>query len=220
MKVVVFSGPSNNSYETAFRNFEFRPPAAFNDLKVSNLKSFDVIVLADAHFMTRPAPTHYEIIELLNAGKVVIGVSSIGALRAAELCELGMNGYGCVFKHVYDGWITDDSELGVLMHPNNYKPLTLSLANARYLIENFSTDQSKGHKKEMFQMAKEVYFMDRSYELMKKKWSIDLKLQNALIKSRSDISYDIKKLDLFDLLVNLSAKSPIEYKKKTKLFYE
>jgi hypothetical protein len=64
----------------------------------------------------------------------VVGVASMGALRAAELAPCGMRGHGAVYQMYASGEIDGDDEVGVLHGPaaKGYPAQTVALVNVRY----------------------------------------------------------------------------------------
>ncbi|WP_050507046.1 TfuA-like protein [Streptomyces rimosus] len=89
------------------------------------------IALVDGRFDDVPAVGHREILAALEAGWQVTGLGSIGALRAAELHEHGMAGYGRVFAHLVATGAPDD-EVALLHGPAPaYLPLTEALVDLR-----------------------------------------------------------------------------------------
>lgn len=75
------------------------PPVRRGDIQILiEEKSPATIVIVDGTFQPYQPVSHIEIINSLKQGWRVWGMSSIGAIRAAEMHELGMQGYGTVFN--------------------------------------------------------------------------------------------------------------------------
>ena len=95
MTAVVFLGPSLNQQEARpLLDAEYRPPVKRGDLE--DLAGFDTVVIIDGQFGQSLSVTPKEILALIDSGVSVVGASSMGALRAAELDSFGMKGVGWV----------------------------------------------------------------------------------------------------------------------------
>lgn len=95
------------------------------------------LVLVDGLFHSVPAVGHIEIRDAIEAGWTVWGLSSMGAIRAAEMRELGMRGYGAVFeRYLTDPDFSDDEV--TLLHEEEppYRPFTEPMIHIRHFIED------------------------------------------------------------------------------------
>jgi hypothetical protein len=151
------------------------------------------------------------LLRVLERGQTIIGVSSMGALRAAELSRYGMLGFGNVYQNIMCGNVTDDSELAAAIHPVSYRPLTVSLINVRSLLSEISDDfGDETILQRALIIARNIYFMDRTIEKLLKLWGC---LGEDFI-SKAKIAfeeghYDIKCFD-FKCLLDLVATDDIE----------
>lgn len=130
--VVVFLGPTL-PVATARRTLRARylPPARQGDVFRVLPSRPKVIVLIDGVFEAVPSVWHHELRAALASGVHVIGASSMGALRAAELHEEGMLPVGRIAGAYVSGARTDDADV-VLLHgdaESRYQPLTVPLVN-------------------------------------------------------------------------------------------
>jgi hypothetical protein len=92
----------------------YMPPASMGEVyHVVEHERPDVIGIIDGYFDSVPAVWHKEILFALTRGVRVVGGSSIGALRAAELASFGMEGVGWVFEAFRRGELEDDDEVAV-----------------------------------------------------------------------------------------------------------
>jgi hypothetical protein len=135
--VAVFVGPSLSQAEGAAKlpGATFYGPAQLGDLCRASQAGHRTLVLIDGVFEQVPAVWHKEILLVIEQGVQVIGASSMGALRAAELHTMGMHGVGWVFEQYRDG-LEDDDEVA-LVHADSsfaFAPLSLPLINLRYLL--------------------------------------------------------------------------------------
>jgi hypothetical protein len=137
-ELIIFAGPSITSdlIKRFAANAQIRPPVQLGDLCQFSADSAATVVILDGYFSQVPAVWHKEIMLALSQGCRVIGAASMGALRAAELADFGMEGVGWVFEQYRRGDLQDDDEVA-LVHADaalGYRPLSLALVNLRYLL--------------------------------------------------------------------------------------
>ena len=129
---IVYAGPSLEwSDRSLFANVGFLPPIAEGDLFQLEDDLPDIVGIIDGYFMDRLAIFHKEIMWLMSKGVRVYGAASMGALRAAELCNAGMIGVGAIFEDYRSGVLTDDGDVAVSHAPEalGYRPLTVPLVD-------------------------------------------------------------------------------------------
>ena len=134
MNVLVFAGPSLPEADRAgIAAAEWRSPAQAGDLLALDLRPGLTICLIDGYFDHRPAVRHKEILLALAKGARVVGASSMGALRAAEMGAFGMEGVGAIFRAFAGGRIVGDDEVALVHGPAewDWKPLSLPLVEVR-----------------------------------------------------------------------------------------
>ncbi|NLX50194.1 MAG: TfuA-related McrA-glycine thioamidation protein [Methanospirillum sp.] len=164
---IVFLGPSCD-LETAreiLPGAEFRPPAARGDIARAAEGGARVIVLIDGVFLQDCAVGHREVLGVLRAGTTVIGASSMGALRAAELDGLGMVGIGEVYRRFRDGELESDDEVALVYDPESGCALSEPLVNIRATLEEavaagvISPDGAGA----VLEAARGLYFPERTW---------------------------------------------------------
>ncbi len=129
---VVFLGPSlDRRAALAVLPADYRPPAARGDITRAVSDGAEVIGLIDGVFFQESSVGHREILAALSAGVRVVGASSMGALRAAELHTLGMEGVGEVFRMYRDGVLVSDDEVALAFNPESLIALSEPLVNIR-----------------------------------------------------------------------------------------
>lgn len=135
--VAVFLGPSLPRDRAEARlPANYYPPAKMGDVHRLMATGVRVIVLIDGVFHAKSAVWQRELLEAMAQGIIVIGASSMGALRAAELHRLGMLGVGTVFEWYRDGIIDGDDEVA-LLHADathDFRPLSQPLVNIRHKL--------------------------------------------------------------------------------------
>ena len=135
--MIVFAGPSLSAPATArWPNVDFRPPARQGDVYLAALERPAAIGLIDGYFEGVPAVWHKEILWALNRGIPVLGASSMGALRAAELDAFGMQGVGAIYQAYQRLEYTDDDEVALLHGPAElgYPVVSLAMVNLRATV--------------------------------------------------------------------------------------
>lgn len=126
---VVFAGPSVQAEDCErFPDLTFRPPAAQGDILRAAWDGAEAIGLIDGYFGDRLAPHQKEILEAMAAGIPVVGAASMGALRAAELAQYGMQGVGAIFEGYADGTMECDAEVAVSHGPEELGFVATSIA--------------------------------------------------------------------------------------------
>jgi hypothetical protein len=165
---VVFLGPTLQVSEAEqLVAAEFRAPAAMGDITRAVVDGFETIVLVDGVFESGPSVWHKEILWALSRDIAVIGVSSMGALRAAELCDFGMLGHGSVFADFISGRLQDDDEVAVLHGPEEtgWVSLTDAMVDVRGYA-NAALEQavlSSVQASEVVTHAKAMHFKQRRF---------------------------------------------------------
>ena len=107
------------------------PPVRQGDVLRAVQSGATAIGIVDGYFDRVPAVWHKEILWALGQGVAVLGSSSMGALRAAELHSLGMVGVGTVFEWYRDGVFWQDDAVALTHGPGElgYPKLTEPLVN-------------------------------------------------------------------------------------------
>jgi hypothetical protein len=175
---------------------EYRPPVRRGDLP----RRCDgrLVVIIDGEFGQSLSVSPKEILCLLDAGTHVIGASSMGALRAAELHPFGMEGCGWVFEGYRDGRITGDDEVALAYSPLDGAPLTVPLVNVRrWLAELRASGQIDAVlSRRLFARARAVFFADRTFERLRAALSplLGEEATARLLRGPSDVT-DVKAAD-------------------------
>ena len=138
MKPIVFVGPTLSHDEVrSVLDAEIRPPVSQGDVYRVALQRPASIGIIDGYFEGVPSVMHKEIQWALSEGVPVFGSASMGALRAAELSDVGMQGLGRIFESYRDRLIEDDDEVAVLHAPAElgYKSLTVPMVSIRATVD-------------------------------------------------------------------------------------
>lgn len=164
--VVVFLGPSLDlTSARSILDADYRPPAARGDLTEAVADEAKIIGLIDGVFFQESAVGHREILSAIRSGVRVIGASSMGALRAAELDCYGMQGIGEVYRLYRDGELISDDEVALVFDPELFMALSEPLVNIRHALALaagrgvISMDQSAS----ILAIARSLYYPERTY---------------------------------------------------------
>ncbi|KLK92423.1 hypothetical protein AA309_14510 [Microvirga vignae] len=170
MSVVVFCGPTISAAEVRERiDATCLPPAKHGDIlrAVEMSPKPRVIAIIDGSFRNVPAVRHKEILWALHQGTHVFGAASMGALRAAELCEFGMVGIGSIFSGYRSGQIEDDDEVAVEHGPPElgFMPLNEAMVDVRATLDAaFRGDIiDQAAKDHLINQAKQLFYADRAW---------------------------------------------------------
>ncbi len=131
-EIIVFLGPSLDRQAAArILPATYLPPARRGDIPEAVRAGARIITLIDGVFFQESSVGHREILRAIGSGVRVIGASSMGALRAAELDSLGMEGVGVIYRLYRDGVLVSDDEVALVYDPESCAPLSEPLINIR-----------------------------------------------------------------------------------------
>ena len=144
------------------------PPVCLGDLYRLLPEPVETIVLIDGLFDGTTPVWHREILAQLEAGRQVIGASSMGALRAVELEPYGMLGCGDIYRWYKEGIIDGDDEVALLHGTRelDYVKLSEPLVNVRWNLIRAVADGVLDDvaSSRLLQHAKSLYFGDRTIQ--------------------------------------------------------
>lgn len=155
---------------------ELRPPVRRGDLAALKQREPGVVVLIDGLFGATMAVTPTECRDLLDAGWTVVGCSSMGALRAADLWPLGMIGIGDIYTLFRLGTLTSDADVAVALSPeDDHGELTVSTVHLRAVLQAALSDGTvtADLRDRMARRAEDVYWLERSWAACRAAWRAD-----------------------------------------------
>ena len=165
-RIIVFLGPSleRESAETILAA-EYRPPARRGDLLRAVQDGADIIGLIDGVFHQESAVAHREILAAIKKGVKVVGSSSMGALRAAEMDTLGMTGIGEVYRMYRSGELVSDDEVALVFDPETELSLSEPLVNIRFTLREAERQQiiTPQDHATLLTAAQSVFYPQRTY---------------------------------------------------------
>lgn len=138
--VLLFAGPSAFGVDPRLieaAGVVMLPPVRRGDVDrvVANSPTPGTIIICDGVFQVAPAVSHAELCRAIDQGWQAWGVSSLGAIRAHELRDEGMRGFGEV--HAFFATLDDftDDEMCLLHVPEPpWFPVTEALVNVRHAL--------------------------------------------------------------------------------------
>lgn len=216
--LIIFSGPTitETEIQQVLPHACCHEPVACGDiLRVLRLKP-KMIVIIDGYFEQRGSVWHKEILFALEKGVTVIGASSMGALRAAELDEFGMIGIGEIYQQYKTGKIIADDEVTVTHSSNaHYGKTVTALINDRFTLQKAITagviDENEANT--LIQQLKKLPYFGRSLYIESKK------LGHRGLGEWLEHNYiDQKKKDALALLRTLASNQAFLSKKITEPF--
>ena len=168
-KIIVFLGPSLDL--TAAEKIlpaEYRPPAKRGDLLAAVHDGATIIGLVDGVFHQESAVAHREILTAIKKGVRVVGASSMGALRAAEMDTLGMVGIGAIYQMYKTGELESDDEVALVFDPSSGLALSEPLINIRFTLKRAREEgiiDAAAHDA-LLSSARSVFYPQRTYRMI------------------------------------------------------
>ena len=211
---IVFAGPSIITIPNQFYNgITIYPPVRTGDLIPLFKLTPGICIIIDGVFSRNRAITPFECIDLINLGWKVIGSSSMGALRAADLYTMGMIGIGEVYNMYRLGICTSDADVAVVYEMVNgtYKELTISLVHIMSLLQVLEDKQliDSIKSRELLYKAKKIIWFERTLDYLLNEWlhiGINLNLISKVRQIFQDQKFDPKKIDALEALKYVNTK--------------
>lgn len=166
-RIIVFLGPSleRDAAEAILPAADYRPPAKRGDILRAVEDGAAIIGLIDGVFHQESAVAHREILAAIKRGVKVIGSSSMGALRAAEMDTLGMTGIGEIYRMYRSGELVSDDEVALVFDPETGLSLSEPLINIRFSLHAAEREGiiSRDDHAALLAAATSVFYPQRTY---------------------------------------------------------
>jgi hypothetical protein len=208
IKPILFAGPTLADVDPALLSeFDLCPPVRRGDvsLLVETVGSPGVLIVADGIFHHFPSVGHAELKLAIERGWKVWGVSSMGAIRAAEMQDFGMNGFGRVFERFATNPDFTDDEVALLhLDGRPYTALTEPLIHVRFFLDSL-TERNRINDNQricVLNGLEPLWFGYRSLDLLSKL----LRIHTGMTSDEIDVErrnfrrYRVKAHDLEGLL--------------------
>lgn len=198
-KIIVFLGPSLDlSAAEKILSAEYRPPAKRGDLLRAAEEGAAIIGLIDGVFHQESAVAHREILAAVKKGVTVVGASSMGALRAAEMDTLGMVGIGEVYRMYKTGELISDDEVALVFDPETGYSLSEPLVNIRFTLKQAESDTILDHDEHdaLLAAARSLFYPQRTYPaILSAATTVDAATRDRFRAWAQDHAVDRKRLD-------------------------
>ena len=215
--IYIFIGPTLSVEQAQkYLNATYLPPVKYGDVyRITELYQPDIIGIIDGYFNQVPAVWHKEILWAIDQGITIFGASSMGALRAAELDQLGMIGCGKIYQAYQAGVLPpfidesfeDDDEVAVIHGPAElgYQQASEAMVNIRITLvkaqqQNIIDNQEL---KLLTTIAKSLFYPQRNYQNILKtaeQQDIETKKLDQLTQWLEENKIDQKQLDAITML--------------------
>ncbi|PPA05324.1 TfuA-related McrA-glycine thioamidation protein [Pseudomonas sp. MWU12-2312b] len=129
------------------------------------------LAIVDGVFHAHPAVGHSEILDALNAGWRIWGLSSMGAIRACEMDTLGMIGFGEVYRQFSsDPELSDDEVTLIHQAQEPYLSLSEPLIHIRQFLKQWMAEQIITRTQEQYILnhLKNIWYGYRTLNYLKK----------------------------------------------------
>ena len=134
---IVYVGPtlSSSMIQELLPGAHIRPPIARGELYRDRESGGAVFVIIDGMFTQHLAISPREVVDVARDKALVIGASSMGALRAAECWPVGVQGVGLVYRLFRRGILESDGEVAVgTDQDHEFRAVSVALVNVRYAV--------------------------------------------------------------------------------------
>ncbi|HEV7472868.1 MAG TPA: TfuA-like protein [Pyrinomonadaceae bacterium] len=206
----LFAGPSFGGCEQlvseARQSAEVLSPVQRHDVeKLVASERPGVMVLVDGYFQQCLSVGHAEIREAVAAGWSVWGLSSLGAIRAYEMRDFGVQGYGRVYKSFFEYEDFRDDEVALLHEPDPpYRFFSEPLIHIRVFLRHLVSVEllTAAQEERILAGLMSTWFGNRTLSLLRSSL-LELAPQNAAVIDKllnNFRPFRIKQLDLSDFL--------------------
>jgi YcaO-like protein with predicted kinase domain len=184
----------------------YTTPAEQGDMLAAILEGFKTILIIDGYFYHKYPCTPLEVLLALEQGIAVFGSSSIGALRAVELDNYGMQGVGYVYEYLKKFKVKPYHIVAQLYDEHN-QPLSLPLVDIIYFLEQARQDGiiNPTEYRRALKAAQQIDFIFLSFERF-------FKQLDALLSSKLNRYWAFKGKDYFNIKCKDAQKLLKEFK--------
>jgi hypothetical protein len=212
MKPVVFLGSTlSRRHAETLLDAEYRPAIRRGDL--ATLPRLCPVLIIDGEFDQSFSVSPKEILALIDSGRSVVGASSMGALRAAELAPYGMEGIGWVFNAYRSGHIEGDDEVALRFSPIDGSAITVPLVNVRYWLER-SVERGlldASASRRCLRRARSIFYAERTAARLDRmlKDCLGQETLRGLLEAEGGVIPDIKQRDAELALKHMDARQTL-----------
>lgn len=192
MKKILFSGESIKGIpENKTKEFSIHSPIQrgdLNSIKVNPLNPCIVLIL-DGVYGAYLSVTPTECRDFMERGGILVGASSMGALRASELWSVGMIGLGNVYAMLRLGYLRSDADVAVAYN-NAFEEITISIVHVRAILAKLEEDNDIALviSRQMLLTARQTIWFERYWDKVLEEWRKKFEL-SAEITVKADALY-------------------------------
>lgn len=204
----LFAGPSLHGIDSQLLcsgGLVLRPPIKRGDIERLMVYSPPSnLAIVDGVFHAHPAVGHAEILDAMNAGWRIWGLSSMGAIRACEMNTLGMKGFGEVYRlFASDQDMSDDEVTLIHQAQEPFLPLSEPLIHIRQFLRHWTTEQiiTQEQEHDLLTYLKNMWYGNRTLNRLREVLLALAISENQIDSAIANFSaYRIKSLDLASFL--------------------
>ncbi|EFL12568.1 MULTISPECIES: TfuA-like protein [Actinomycetes] len=141
-------------------------PIKHGDLFAPDIASGDTVLVLDGLYHQSLSLRHKEVFHALDNGVRVVGASSVGALRAADLARFGMIGIGEIYRAYASGEIVGDDEVAVAHgSDDDLSALTVPLVNIRAVLRAAAAEHviPAAEQAALLELFRQLYYPQRTF---------------------------------------------------------
>jgi hypothetical protein len=199
--VFVGAGLTNEDYGAVDTGLiELFPPIRRGGVAKAMDAGYRVISIIDGEFYQSLAVSPKEILIALRAGCHVLGGSSMGALRAAEMDVYGMEGVGLIYQWYRDGVLTRDDDVALMfasLDEHSYHAVTVPMVNVVWLMREYKrlNLMSAATRRKLTAAARRIHWAERTWPgICERAWLAPDECDLVRAWSK-DAATDLKRLD-------------------------
>lgn len=165
--MIAFVGPSiaRAEAERLCPGLDLRPPIRRGDLYREREKGAWGFLIIDGVFMREDAVSPREVVDVLEDGALVVGASSMGALRAADCWPAGARGIGLIYRLYRLGVLESDEDVVAVGGDGPAAAVSLSLVNVRYAVSRAVRRRliDRATARQIVSAAAGIYYPERTW---------------------------------------------------------
>lgn len=154
--------------------FDIRPPIRRGDIErlLASSHSKRTVIIIDGLYGSHLAVTPTECRWLLEAGWILIGTASMGALRASDLWSVGMIGIGEVYTLFRLGYLRSDADVAVAYSETSYEEYTASIVHIRSIIAELEKNNhiNSVTARKLLLKSRQIHWQERYWEILLDLW--------------------------------------------------
>jgi hypothetical protein len=203
-RCLVFVGPTlvDADTEASQKGVQLLPPVKRGDIeKLVSRREPGVIAIVDGLFHQCLSVGHAEIRTAVSLGWQVWGLSSMGAIRAFEMRDMGVRGYGRVYEMFAQFEDFRDDEVALIHEAGpSYRPLSEPLVHIRFWLTELVSIGivTKRQENRLLNQLMSLWYADRTLATVRKMVT-DLIPEKADELKRSLTKFDRYRVKCHDL---------------------